>query len=522
MTRPLAAAFAVALIAAVTTPEAAQAQRRGKSAAELAAEIAGLSEKVAALEQATVQLPTLAQAAEELGERLALLQQELEKLGREQKSIPDAVAALDELSLRVRAVEKEVALLRTQVAGIEQPAVGAGGGGVTHDRGFNWRTADGRYSLALDGVLQARYQLLLNEDFDDLSEHGFRMERVRLGASGILGSTDLSYRMLFSLTSASPALDCYADYAFRDELVLRVGQFKTPFTRANLTYGEDLAFPERTRTLEHLRYDRDIGVGLHGRLADDRLDYFVGVLNGAGANQVNDNLDVAAVARAEVLVTGERFGHSYGDVYGTAVPSLVVGAGAVHDLVRVPLVVETGGAGADIPLVQDVDGDGEPDNVRVISASADAAFRYRGLEVDFEWMLRHEQWGTILQGNPALDPVLHYDTSSRKNRNYMAFSGQATYMALPKRLMVGARAAHTRLPFLGVGGRPSVLPHPDCGDRCDSLRLFELDGLVQLYSDRGERMLGLQYSFFNYNAIDAGAPAADKEHRFLLEAQTTL
>ena len=41
------------------------------------------------------------------------------------------MAALDELSLRVRAIEKELGLLRTEVAGIEQPAVGAGGGGVT-------------------------------------------------------------------------------------------------------------------------------------------------------------------------------------------------------------------------------------------------------------------------------------------------------------------------------------------------------------------------------------------------------
>jgi prefoldin subunit 5 len=506
MRRTIAAA--VIIVSLGFLADVAQAQRRGEVTA-LKEQVSRLEAEVAELRQAVVQVPTAVQAVEEISERIAAMRVELDTIAAGHRAIPDTVALVDDVALRVRALESEIASLRTALASLEQPSHGGGGGAVAYRNGFNWTSEDGDFALALGGLLQGRLATRLSGGVDDVLETGYSLPRARLSASGHAGSTDLTYSLLFDLTRSTPALDVFADYRFRDELVLKWGQYKTHFTRSAMTLGRNLVFPERPAAVANLAYDRDIGVGVHGRLASERLDYYFGLSNGGGANRLNDNIDMLIVARLDGVVLGERFANSYGDLAKSQRPTVMVGAGVAHDLVGVPAAV------GEIALIDDVDGDGERDNVRVVSASADVVFRHRGLEVAVEGVMRHEQWGTIIEGNPDLAATLAF---GRKNRTYLGFFGQATYL-LPKQILVGGRVAHSRVPFLGVGGRDSALPMSSCADRCDAVRLLELDALVQLYNKRGQRIVGLQYSLLNFNAKDGADFADDKEHRVIVEGQ---
>ncbi|HUH03384.1 MAG TPA: porin [Kofleriaceae bacterium] len=504
MSRPsLIVGLAALLIAAGATM--ASAQRR--SPAELEQQIAAIEKQLAELAEAAVQVPTVAEGVRSLSEQLAVLKQRVDTLSTEQRSIPDAIAVLDELSQRTGTLESEVAALRTRVAGLDQPSVGAasGGGGVRYDRGFVISTDDGAYSLTLDGYMQTRYQLVVDEDWGDIISQGLRIRRARLGASGTIVSPNLSFRVLTELTATPPLMDYYLTYQVWPELGVRAGQYKVWFSRNYITSSTRLILPERQAAVESFRYDRDAQVGLLGELASERISYYVGIGNGGGLNQRNDNIDILVLARADVAILGERIGYDYGDLIRSSSPRLTVGAAVIHDLVAVP--DEIGG----FALVTDVDGMDGRDNVQVISATADAVLRYRGIEVSLEWLLRREDWGTILEGqaNPGADLADVVGTES--TRTHHAVAGHVAYAVRPEQLLVAVGASYGDVPFLGIGGLPSEL---ELGRQ-----RLELDGVVQLYDAKG-RLLGLQYTLTDFGELyDPADASADTTHRLILEAQ---
>lgn len=495
-------ALAVCLATLVAVPGSARAQ-----GGSLADRIAALETKIAGLTEAAVQVPTVAEAARALSEELAQLKQRVDTLEGQQKSIPDAVVVLDRLDVETQRLAQELASLRTEVAGLSQPSdSGGAGGGVRYDRGFRWSTADGAYSLRLDGYAQFRYELVTNEDLDDILDQTLMLRRARVGIAGTLAAPELSYRILAELIGEPVLRDYYVDYAIMgDTLVARAGQYKTPFTRNYSTSSRLLLFPERSLATERFRYDRDVQVGVHGALADGRLGYALTIGNGAGENAVNDNIDVAVAARVDALVVGEGAPSlAYGNPRGVDAPRLQVSAGAVHDLVAVPERI----AGYD--LVTDVDVDGDRDNVQVISASADALFHVDRLELAVEYMFRHEAWGTILEGQVSDGDDLSDLVGTEDGRNYHSVTGHVAYAVIDD-LVVGAGLGYARLPFLGLAGRSSQVPR--------AARLVQADGLVQLYGAAG-RLLGLHYTFFNYNGDGTRpVPDAEKEHRVILEGQ---
>lgn len=474
-------------------------------AGTLADRVEQLEKKLAALEKEAVAVPTMAAAVEELTEKLALVQQELATLRREQKSIPDTIDVVDDLTLRVQALEREAEGLRTRIADVEQPgADAAGGGGIRYDGGVILETSDGRFGVRLNAYAQARYHVLFSDG--DLEEDTFSIRRARIGLSGNLGGDRLTWKLLFDTVDSPVARDVVIGYRFFDWLQLQAGQYKTQYTRNYISSSWRLMFPDRTLPLDVLRYGRDIGVGVAGEVLDGRLRYFAGVENGGGSGMLNDNLDVKVTGRIDAAVLGAWIPYGYADLQRSGEPRLSVGGGVVHDLRRVPDTVSVAG-GDPIDVNVDVDGDGHDDNVRVVSASADAIFRYRGLEVAVEGYLRHERWGTIVAGNPDLAAA---SGSSAEDRTYLGIQGQAGYFVW-RQLLVAGRFAAGEVPFLGVGGRSSSILTGDT--------VYEADGLVQLYHGHAWRWIGLMYSYFDFGGT-GGAP--DKEHRLLLEGQIRL
>ncbi|MBL4633400.1 MAG: hypothetical protein JKY56_05995 [Kofleriaceae bacterium] len=501
----LSAALVVGASALGTASAEAQSQSGVK------AEIASIKASLSELQKASVSLPTLSQAVAELSSTLAVLEEKVAAQGRAAQSNPGAFEELDALKGQVGRLRTEVEYLRTGIANVEQPAVQSGAGGsAIYAKGMRISTEDGRYEMTLGGYVNARYELQVPEDFSGLDKAGFEMRRSRFNLSGKLGDNDLHYTVQTELAqSGTPLLDYYVDWQFTKEISVRAGQSKLPYTRSFLVDGQNRVFHELALSQDLQRYDRDIGVWAIGAVFDEKLRYHGGVSNGSGLNTNNSNIDLTLSLRLESALMGEYIKAGMGDVAGTETAALTVGAAVVHDLVPVPSILSGIEVGS-----RDVDADGINDNIRVISTAVDAQYRHKGFDLLVEATWRHERWGAILEHDENRDLSDVVAASSSGHRNYLGFSAEASYFVMPKRLLVGARVSHGRLPVLLLSGR-TVLAPPR------TQRALQFDGIVQLYH-RGSRSLGLSYSLTNFNAKDAPDPDNDISHAMILEVQVEL
>lgn len=361
-----------------------------------------------------------------------------------------------------------------------------------YKNGYSWLTRDERYALRLVGQLQVRYLLRATDTDIDTSTLAFR--RARLGAIGRIGDPDLSFMLVISVVRAPSALFYYSEYQISDDFKLRVGQYKVQHTRNFMASSLEMAFLERPVAIELFRYSADLQVGMFGKFADGRIAFYAGVGNGGGVNAVNDNLDILTNVRADITLLGKPLRYSYTDLRNTQEPTLVVGAGMVHDVTATPS--DIGGI-----ALTNVEGTG----VRALSASFDAQFRYRGFEVATEVLYRREWYGGLLEDPANADLVAAVGAGD--TRSYLGLFGQLTY-TFRERLVTGVRAGRADVPFLGLGGRSSRLPRGDS--------VVEYDALVHLFSPRRHRLLGVLYSHHTYRDADDSQLS---EHRLICEGQ---
>lgn len=501
----ITARLVLTFLVMVSTGARALAQQTPAGVAELRKQVADVSAKVEAL---SAQTATSATTVTNVSAQLTQLEQAIDTMRREQKSIPDAVVRLDQLSARVGELQTEVEAIRAGVAARERPAEGGGGaGGVHTDKGFTWTSDDGFYSLTVGGYVQPQFNMVLPSGGETLTQSTLQLRRARVRLEGTAVMPGLRYAVMADLAQDEVLLDYWIDYQLFPNLAVEVGQDKVHLSR-NFSIGDSQNdFIERAAAIENLRYDRDIGLWAHGRLVDDRLSYRAGISNGAGTNQLNDNIDFAGMARVDFALLGTWIPLSGGDREMSDTPRLQIGGAVVHDLVRVPETL----AGIEVGN-RDVDEDLVIDNVRMLTTELDLTFRYRGLEVYAEWLYRQERWGTILDHSDNTDLAEAIEPDGDGHRHYQAVAGQVSYFALPRRLQFGGRAGFSRIPLLGANGRHRAeLPLTD--------RLLELDALLQFYGRDGTRQFGVQYTMFNFDAGDAMDPAGDVEHRVIVGAQ---
>jgi hypothetical protein len=515
------ALVAIAVLAAEILPRPAHAQQPAApprqeaqegaarpAPADLRAQVAAIRKELEQLRPAATQVQTLAGSVQALSARVTALEQQIERVGRQSAASPEVVGSIDRLNGQAAEIQRELESLRAQVAAVEQPeAGGAAPGGVEHDRAFEWVTADGAYALEIGGFVQPRYESTIAEGADSVDEATFRLRRGRLALSGHAGSEELTYKVQLEVASSGvPALDYFVDYELAPALSVRAGQDKLYFTRVWWASDSSIDIFERPAAVDLLRYDRDIGLWAHGELLDGRVYYHAGMSNGAGPNQRNDNIDVASLVRVEAALLGARFSAFAGNLTGDPKLAVMVGAGAVHDLAQLP-----GSIGGNTVGNRDVDGNGETDNVRVWSTSADVAMRWHGLELVAEGLWRHERWGTILDHSDNQQIAALVEPDSDGHRNYLAGYIHASYPILSEKLQLAARAGHSRLSLLGVGGR--LIDEAPPGDR-----LVELTGQVRYFHGSG-LSLGGSYTFFNHNTRTGPEQVGDVEHLFIGQGQ---
>ena len=133
---------------------------------------------------------------------------------------------------------------------------------------------------------------------DNVANSGFAIPYAVLGFTG-KAFDKVTFNLSLNAAASGGALlqQAWFDVAFKPQLALRVGKFKTPFSHAYLTtLGESLLpqMPLSLTTSVIMPYSLnavmpgigtgfDLGVELHGLLRD-RFGYEVGIFNGTGAS----------------------------------------------------------------------------------------------------------------------------------------------------------------------------------------------------------------------------------------------
>ncbi len=143
----------------------------------------------------------------------------------------------------------------------------------------------------------------------------FQARRVRMSIDGTLVS-GLTYKIQGDFTRKPMLVDVYMKYKACDEFAIQVGQFKTPFTLESPINPVNLEIFDYGESVQNLSgyndvcgvgsLGRDLGVMFTGDLFKPYdedfsiITYSIGVFNGNGANEKDNNNRKDFVGRLEV------------------------------------------------------------------------------------------------------------------------------------------------------------------------------------------------------------------------------
>ena len=176
---------------------------------------------------------------------------------------------------------------------------------------FAWK--DGKTTFTSDNaelVLSNRVQLRFTEEMPEVGDDkgSFRVRRARTKMDGWIYNKKLQYELQIDWTDSAAAVqDMNMNFDFMGDksVMFKVGQFKVPFGRQELTSSGSQEFVDRSIVSNEFAKGRDIGVQLWGMALNNTIDWRVGMFNGNGRQKTaNDNDEYQYNAR----VTWQPFG----------------------------------------------------------------------------------------------------------------------------------------------------------------------------------------------------------------------
>ncbi len=440
----------------------------------LAAAGAQAAEEAAAPSPAETQAAAAQKAAQDAEAQVTELRRQLNELERARASNDDLRRRFDQLEARQAEAERQAEAVRDQ----QQPETSVI---RFKDDGLEIRSPDNSFYLRPLLRVQAIYtgQIASQGPADPAvpDASGFSLGRAEMILEGHVGGPFFRYRL--QLNAAQPNLleDAYVVWQPHRTVAFEAGQFKVPYSLQRQYWRAELEFIDLDPATVAFSLERDIGFMVVGHPLPGRLTIQAAVINGAGANVPNDNIDLAYALR----IVATPFGAmpvTEGDIEGHARPRLSVGASGYYSLVPTDVRARTGDPTAAI----DLDGDGRIDNVAVWQGGVDLRAIWRGASLQAEWFGRLEDLGV-----------------AGPSRSTWGGYVQAGYFLLPHRLQLAARVSHTDLPLYGA----TQLQHQLAGSRQN-----EQAGVLSAYI-RGHRVKA-QVEFSHLTSDGESAPSAER------------
>lgn len=279
------------------------------------------------------------------------------------------------------------------------------GGTFGYDNGLFLQTKDDLFKLKINLQLQPQYQSLVMDGQSDV--HTFQLRRGRLIFSGHALTKNLSYKFQYEAIGGranttrrgevrgNSLRDAYINYAFTDEIQILFGQFKPFYNREEQTSSSKLQFVDRSISNDVFTFARDLGVALHGKVFDKKLEWGAFLTNeGVGRNTTNANNSFLMGGRLAYNILGSH-GYTMSDVNYSEDPQLALGVAANFN--------KPAASG----------------NNSTIASTGDLAFRYKG-------------FSALTEGHFVRDTTASVST--------YGVLGQAGYFIVPKKFEVAARA----------------------------------------------------------------------------------
>jgi phosphate-selective porin len=166
-------------------------------------------------------------------------------------------------------------------------AQGEPGTGATWDKRPTFLLGEGS-RIELHARLQTDYLVRDETDSDTAAlafEDRLSWPRKRVGIDGVLFDR-VSFQIEGEVGDTDPWRDVYADVKISRAVRLRAGHFKVPFSLEQLTSGHELDFVARSAAVTDLSPSRDLGLMVHGRVAQRMIEYEAGVFEADGATRL--------------------------------------------------------------------------------------------------------------------------------------------------------------------------------------------------------------------------------------------
>jgi phosphate-selective porin len=176
--------------------------------------------------------------------------------------------------------------------------------------------------IGVSGFIQPQYNYNLNGtdvNGNSLNTNSFNFNRARLGVMGSI-PYDIDYYFVAEFSSFKTAqknvhlLDAYVSYTrFSQWAKITMGQFKSPFSMEQNTACSGLYTINRSEVVNQLAGpQRDLGLLISGGSDTTLFQYSLGIMNGTGMNEMDDNNNKNIVGRILVHpVDGLTLGGSF-------------------------------------------------------------------------------------------------------------------------------------------------------------------------------------------------------------------
>jgi phosphate-selective porin OprO/OprP len=249
---------------------------------------------------------------------------------------------------------------------------------------------DGSFDVQLRARLQLRAAVTADDDADegeDAVRPEFFVRRARVTLGGQLLHELFEWKLQLGMSQNDveadlPIIvrDAYVTWNAPAHLAVRFGQMKVPFDRQRVTSSSSLQFADRSRMVNELNLDRDIGVVLtHNALLGDALTLQAGVFGGDGRNRPISKSGLLSVVRAQVTPFGAFDHHVEGDLERTSSPKLALAAAGAMNVATTRSRSTTG------TFYDPADDVGALDYVHGV---VDALFKWQGVSVLAEGLVR--------------------------------------------------------------------------------------------------------------------------------------
>ena len=305
---------------------------------------------------------------------------------------------------------------------------------------------NGLFRLQFQARLQALYAYESEEGTEQFAdEQAFSINRARLTLKGHVFSRQLKYKFQSDFGKGALTLkDFYVNYESEDVgLQLRVGQWKRPFSRQQITSSGRLELISRATTDKAFGAGRDIGFAIHnGYEKSPPLEFALGVFNGTGIKPAL-RADVMMEEDEAVVVNGK-----FTNVPQVFHPAVVLRAGLNHGRVKGYQEADLDGgdlrAGIAFSTLVEFDADGDDNSGVRSEIDGIAKFHHLSLsggffhglaqdgtsfyDQDYDAIGAHIQLGYAVAG--WVQPVVRYsrvDPTGDENHEDVYTLGLSTY-----------------------------------------------------------------------------------------------